>query len=192
MKIYILAFGIVFFCSMCGKRTNCNRSKLKKYNYPTEMQSYFDVFKEGNWWVYTNTTNTKTDSVYITGYSEKLNESCQFKRTTIMRQMTLKSTYIYSSPPSDLYYETHSKDGAVISSSWFSFNYANNVISNSINNSIAVKTSITVNNVLYHNVLYHDVLFTQKEGKTWLAPNVGIIKLQTAEDTFLLKKYLIQ
>ena len=187
----------------CGKPTNCNRSKLKKYDYHPEMGLYFDVYKQNNWWVYENTDSTAKDSVYVTDYKEILNESCQQKMTTHIREMHVYSNLMFGTIASfhSEYAPGPTKDviniyGTPLS---FYFSYDGTSILNA-NGNPAVYNDIKIGNKMYKNCL---TSFNAEMGldtvgdhdwvgaNIWFAPNIGLVKITTKKDTFLLKKYYL-
>ncbi len=185
---FLFFAAIYFVFGSCGK-PSCKREKLPRYDYPPEMHRFFDVYKEGNWWVYTTTRGKKRDSVYIANYTETELGNCQQKTITWFREMNIFSTYIFEDNLNrKSVYQTEPQRTIVILNGYralFQFVFEAGVIKE-INSQLAVKAipSIEINGKTYLNVIATDHVF--------IAEGVGIIKTVFDGDTFLLEKHHVQ
>lgn len=69
-KNLIIIISAFIACIIFNCCENC--SSYNDYYVISETKPYFDVYKEGNWWVYQNQDSTKKDSIFITNYYDKL------------------------------------------------------------------------------------------------------------------------
>ncbi len=195
--IIILVISIILFPA-CHK---CSDSKLTHYGYLPQMENYFGMYKNGNWWKYKNQDFTKTDSVYITNFKEVIKRESQvgccdypYREITVNSQFMLTGT---TSLPG-----VYNTDGCTY------VNYISFLCSATMNGNYDTRPkgthipevfydSIIVSNVKYRNVIYFKSASANVNGtydtlKTFFAPSIGIIRFINHTDTLSLTTYHIQ
>src|SRR5258705_9442224 len=71
-----------------------------------KIESYFGVYKPGNWWIYKNRAGTRTDSIFISDYSEtiiRIRTGCEEDH---LRKYILNNTYLANSENIEVRYES--------------------------------------------------------------------------------------
>jgi hypothetical protein len=163
------------------------------------MEEYFGMYKPGNWWVYKTPDSTKTDSLYIGEYREKIEKAPSHLSGGIVskkidcweftiREFNLYSKYIIDGSGRDCYY---SSDKTNFMKTFFHAAMGANDKYPKSDTSPEVLDSLTVNNTVYKKVI---VLKGYYDNYTvYIAPAVGMVKCITPyHTTFLLSKYYIK
>ncbi len=179
---------------------SCDKKcKEVTYNgYLPEMNKYFGMYVPDNWWKYKNQDSTKIDSIYISDFVENplgiLITSCtEFP----MQNFTLNSNYLFNSlPPITGYY--HSSETCCLNfyglgNNQIGFQAQMNENTDSHPVSIVPPSEelipeIVLNGNTFYNVLY----FEHGEAKVFFAPNVGLVRYITNQDTFSIFNYQVQ
>ncbi|MEZ5195852.1 MAG: hypothetical protein R2764_05485 [Bacteroidales bacterium] len=68
LKIKIIC-SFFLFVLMIALFISCEKDK--NYHLDAEFVSYFGSYKNGSWWIFEDTLNNSTDSVYVTDYFER-------------------------------------------------------------------------------------------------------------------------
>ncbi|MFT5970070.1 MAG: hypothetical protein ACI8ZO_000575 [Flavobacteriales bacterium] len=176
-------------CYECRNYDNCTP-------LPEVMESYFKVFKEGNWWTYSNQDQSKSDSIYITDFSKrtvKKNVLCS-KYEQIVFQ--LHSKVLTIEPEVPVTYSNGSKcdesyiiakaSPATLGDVIFLVNYIDNVLSAEIIDSITVRGNTYKNTLKSSSVNEADTI------TTYFAPEIGLIRWEIQQDTFSITNYHIE
>ena len=187
--VVVLIALILGSCKQCPKRKG-----LKDYWFLDKMNSYFGMYQSDNWWVYKNNKSTKTDSVFITYFSEVIRKDKQVKCITYPeRKFTLNTNYINDGINKEI-------NGEYFNNANCCENYFLCVIGakmdaetdihplSTIIPSEVVLDSITVSGSHYQNAIY----FQNGPNKLLFAPDIGIIRYINSTDTFNLVKYFIK
>jgi hypothetical protein len=187
----------VLFLGSCGK---CKDKDMDSFGYTPQMESYFGVYKNGNWWVYKNQDSTKTDSIYVTDFNEE-----QLEDRTVCVKYPHRKFNVHSAFLNDSFtvFNCEYNGDGTCCGNYIDCGYLGARVNkdNSIR-PIGISQSVqdffydtlSVNNKLYRNVIYFITPYstTSKKIKTYNSPNIGIIKYINTLDTFVLRKYHLQ
>lgn len=188
-SVGLFAVVLMLLGLSCGKPTNCNKNKLPRYNYSHETHRFFDVYKEGNWWIYITSDKMKEDCVYVKNYTEVVSESCQQKNVSMFREMNIFSKHIFDDNENrKSIYNTGPERTTIILNGYktnFQFFFDGTSIKDTHSEtSVPIVASEEVNGTTYFNILSTD--------RVKIAENVGIIYTVFEGDTFLLEKHHIR
>lgn len=189
LLLIVLATLFLESCKQCPKRKG-----LKDYGFLDEMNRYFGMYQTDNWWIYKNNKSTKTDSVFITNFSEVIQKDKQVKCITYPeRKFILNTNYINDGQIKEL-------EGEYFNNASCCINYFSCVIGakmdsetdahplSTTNPAELIIDTITVGGSHYHNT----ILFQNGNSKLLFAPGIGIIRYVNSTDTFNLVKYYIK
>jgi|GEM_PF-2384492 len=175
----------------CGK--NCKPDEFIQVTYEANMEKYFDVYKSGNWWLYTNTAGL-VDSVYVTDYSYYTPGAINIKpclsqplqrMNLITERMSLSGEIeiSYSALRTFTTFRLSAQGGGV----WVHFNTSESYNSSG---SISFIPTQTINGIEYSDLLRIDNgLIANSEYITQtvvFAPDYGLVQFITPNDTFSL------
>jgi hypothetical protein len=196
--LIILSLFFGFILNSCEKCSSYN-----DYYVISETKPYFDVYKEGNWWVYQNQDSTKRDSIFITNYNDKLwDVDREYCNRYEHREFILNSNYILEekNPKAKYYYfNANQTNFSLLINNYIHLDIS---LKKEINNSTYIGTkgnhepieflpSININNRTFKNVL------KVKGGGTdttvfHFAENTGLVQFANKSDTFKLLKFEIK
>jgi hypothetical protein len=157
-----------------------------------KIETYFGVYKPGNWWVYKNKTGSKTDSFYLTNYSDTMvrnRTSCEEEQ---QRKFILNNTYLVYPEKTEVNYESMGTGiSLTMGGSLPFFHYS--VINDSVtvfsypNNPNSHADSITINGQKYFDVL----VGYNSSTIYYYGKNRGIVGWASHLDTFNLSSFRI-
>ena len=194
-KIIIITIVSLFLFPSCLEV--CKDKDVTAFGYLPEMNKYFGMYKQGNWWVYKNQDSTKTDSIYITDFIERIKKDKNDCITYPTREFRLNSLFITSG--------TNILKGEFINNRNCCNNTFNCGIVAKMNSKINTRPisgnsnpellfdSLKIGNTTYNNVLLFEANndYYNTHVKAFFALYVGIIKYINQTDTFSIKKYRI-
>ena len=194
-KFIIILFISSLFFSSC--REKCKDGDELTTGYSSQMESYFGMYKPGNWWVYKNQDSTKIDSVFITDYSERIERDKKACIAWPIREFKLHSQFlVVGMPILNGIYWGHRANTIAFGEISANFDIDNDTYPQIGNSTIpeVFYDSIFVNLIKYNNVVLYQMPISGGADtiKYFLARNVGMIKFSNSSDTFSLKTYHIQ
>ena len=186
--LFFLIGYLLIFITSCNK---CNDKDLTHYGYLPEMNKYFGMYKQGNWWVYKNQDSTKTDSIYITNFKEEIYKDNNQCFDYPSRKFKLHSQFLLNGG--------NSFNGRYMNNQSCCDNEFRLLICVEMNNTInthpiscgipeIIYDSIIISNIKYYNVIYVKAGSVQ----TYFAPQVGIVRFIDQTDTFSIQTCYIQ
>ena len=196
-KIIIITIVSLFLFPSCLEV--CKDKDVTAFGYLPEMNKYFGMYKQGNWWVYKNQDSTKTDSIYITDFIERIKKDKNDCITYPTREFKIHSKFISSNFDTIL-------NGRYVNNKNCCVNHFSCVIYAQMNSNINTRPtdgnsntellfdSVEIGNTTYNNVLLFEANsdYYNIHVKEFFAPYVGIIKYINQTDTFSIKTYYIQ
>lgn len=189
-KILLLILTCFFLLNFyrCKK---CKQNDYYSYAFLPDMESYFGVYKENNWWVYKNQDSTKTDSMYIVSFNEIINKDKNECIYWPERSITIYSKNLGdNSGHINVHYASVYNESSFVFSNVSTYNQNTNntgVINTYYTNTPIVFDSLIVGNKKFYNIIY----FNNDPIQTLFAKNVGLIRFINNADTFSLKSFHI-
>jgi len=195
----------------------CGKEKCINYHpIPPELDEYFGVYKPNNWWVYTNATRTKRDSVfiknyklydnpnvYIAGGGTECGESRYFDLiNTFLSTSEIKAGYIRYIKYDENFILFSTAKGSFQNNSigFFYFDKQSHEIKSSCCESSYIDADLqkTLNenrkdSILLNDTWYKDVLIGSNDNISfyYYQKGIGLVGWQTPTDTFNLIKIKI-
>ncbi len=191
ISLFILTTFVILLLQSCFK---CNDNIRKKYGFSDEFKAYTAMYKPGNWWVYKNLDGTKQDSIYVTDYKDSLviyKEPCQsfpivkfnlhsdFFLDTFVKASFIHSEFLngYGLEVMELFIEGQQKAETTLN---FSAKDAQ-------------IQSLVEKEYLFNGFRYLGYVQNTPEElrKGLFIENIGLVIYATANDTFVLDRYII-
>ena len=195
--LLIISMVLISLFPSCFKK--CSSVDETPFGYLPPMENYFGMYKPGNWWLYKNQDSTKTDSIFLEEFTEELGRD-KFECTTFpTRTFKLHSQYLikgtttingtYANNQSCCSNYFYLMCGAQMNSNFDT--YPKSCYSNLPETFL---NKFSFNSTTYNNVIFYETpLSTSNDTfKTFMAPNIGMLKYINGLDTFSLKTYHIQ
>lgn len=92
MKTKFIVFFSILSLLLFGCRKKCDSITEKPLK--GKMENYFGAYKEGNWWVYANKSNTKKDSIYLGDFTDKFVKNLTNCESNQTRKFIIHSSYL--------------------------------------------------------------------------------------------------
>jgi hypothetical protein len=186
---------------MSCTKNDCFLGKKTYYRVAEETKPYFEMYQNGAWWVYENTTKTKRDSVYVTNYhTYNIERGCdRFEN----RQGRIISKYLFLLPDIDFEYSRSRRATGFLvglnsllgtdgqrERNGIGYNHDVLVFSSetSYNEPLEFVPQMVLNNQTYIDIIIEKMRYIKKKN-IYYAKNTGICRLETETDTFNLVKY---
>lgn len=191
MKKFLYLIIFLFPSYSCWK-------KCDSYTYRPltgKIESFFGVYKPGNWWIYKNKAGTKTDSLYLVSYSDTTMRNRTACEESQQRKFTLKNTYLANAENIEVLYESV---GTGINLRMFamyasfpSFSYL--ITDDSIRvSSYPFNPNSHVDSITINGQKYYDILAGFSSSNLYyFGKNRGIVGWATHLDTFNLTSFRI-
>ena len=158
------------------------------------MEEYFGVYKEDNWWVYTNANRSKKDSIYPQSYFSTTLRNRTTCLETHHRKFTLSNMHLTEGNPTQVLYESYETGiefrWEVVNQLLPDFIYVQNT--DTIISTPSFPGSNRLDSVILNNTTYYQILIGRYGSTTYyFAKNKGLVGWSTALDTFNLVNFKI-
>lgn len=184
----ILLLFLVYSCRPCNDKT------MKRLYFSETFMEYTDMFVPGNWWVYTNSDGTKSDSMYVTNWKD----SVFYNKTNLCRAepivtFNLNSCYLLDTICDNYAFlsslNSTNQSGTEGINIWNIYSSAGGgMVMRSGKVMESSKVDFNINNILIEGV-YTET--SKKETIVW-GKKIGILFYTHNSDTFFLKNYFLK
>lgn len=192
---YSILFLILTVFSSCG---DCDDPEF--IDYQEYIENYFEVYKQGSYFLYLNRDGTKSDSIYISEYGEGTRIDKVLCVETPYRVFTLNSDYLSLGKKICCNYENGSFNATsscalAYDRDWniYGINNQDTLIIDIINNPAPGKIDSFQAWPDTGQTIFDVWVYDSGQGAIYFAPNIGIVQYITPNntDTFTITKVYI-